>query len=884
MKKIKANKIKKEKKEFNFFKNQKAKIDNYIKNKGVKSFVLSVIMIFLIIIASLVLIFALYIIISSPNFDKDALYSKEASILYDVNGKEIARIGSENRDLITYNDLPQVFVDALIATEDSRFFQHNGLDIARFLKASFKQLTGHNEGGASTLSMQLIKKTYTQKNNEKESMSESLVRKFRDIYMAVFKLESSYTKEEIIEFYANSLWFGHDGNLNYNGIYGVEQASQFFFGKSVSELTLAESTLLVGMYQNPNLYNPYRNPEGCRNRQRTVLKLMVNHGYITEEEQNDILNIPIESLLAEQEEKAAINENQAVIDYIINEVETVTGDDPRDKSMKIYTTIDLDVQKVLNRMNNGELFTFYRTTEEAGDKIDQVGVAVTSVENGSIVALSGGRNYVALGLNRATVRRQPGSTAKPFFDYGPYIEYLHGSTGSYFFDDPYTYSNGTPITDADNSYQGMITIRQALIGSRNIPALQAFQAVYAKDPDLIANYVHSFGLDYGDDLFEAASIGGFNGVSPIEMSAAYGVYARGGYYIKPYSFSKIIYDNGSTYEYKYDKERVVSEETSYMITSCLIDAVRQGWSGSVNVTGTQVAGKTGTTNLDAATIAAKKLPAGTIPDSWSASYTSEYSIALWYGYDELDPEFNMNTNTGWNARSRLMSGLAKNIYSTNKTFKKPSGVVSVTVEKGTVPLKLPSAYTPDSMKMTELFKEGTEPTETSSRYSQLAAPSNAKASVNGNSVTLTWTAAKASEATSNAKLQQYFNENYGTFASKYYEKRIGEDAANGPQGYDVYSKATDGTLNSLGWVSGTSFTQTIEPTQSYTFVIKTAYQFYKDNASKGIEVSIAASKSPTEDKDKDKDKETPKPPTEPDPTPTEPIDPGNTSDDENLDD
>ena len=206
--------IKKKKKENNINK-IRTNINKKIKEKGVKNFILSIIMICLIIFASLLLIFALYIIISSPNFDKDVLYSKEASVIYDVNGDELARIGQENRTLITYNDLPQVFVDALIATEDSRFFQHNGLDIARFLKATMKQLTGKDEGGASTLSMQLIKKLYTQKSQEQESKGESLLRKFRDIYMAVFKLENSYTKEEILEFYANSLWFGNDGSLNY---------------------------------------------------------------------------------------------------------------------------------------------------------------------------------------------------------------------------------------------------------------------------------------------------------------------------------------------------------------------------------------------------------------------------------------------------------------------------------------------------------------------------------------------------------------------------------------------------------------------------------------------------------------------------------------------
>ena len=840
-------KINKKKKEESFLTKSKNKINHLIKEKGLKNFILSIIMVGLIIFASLLLIFALYIIISSPNFDKDVLYSKEASVIYDINGDEIARIGQENRTLVTYDDLPQVFIDALIATEDSRFFQHNGLDIARFLKASMKQLVGKDEGGASTLSMQLIKKLYTQKSQEHESKGESLLRKFRDIYMAVFKLENSYTKEEILEFYANSLWFGNDGSLNYSGIYGVEEASQFFFNKSVSELTLAESSLLVGMYQNPNLYNPYRNPEGCRNRQTIVLKLMVLHGYITEEEKNAVLQIPIESLLGEKTTSASTNENQAVIDYVINEVREKTGNDPKYVSMKIYTTVNPKVQNVLNKMNKGELFTFYRTVEEAADKIDQVGAAVTDVETGAIVGISGGRNYVALGTNRATERRQPGSTAKPFFDYGPYIEYLHGSTGDYFFDDPYTYTNGTPITDADNSYQGMITIRQALVGSRNITALQAFQKVMKENPDLIPNYVHSFGLDYGDNLYESAAIGGFEGVSPIEMSAAYGVYARGGYYIKPYIFTKVIYEDSSTFEYKYTKEKVVSAETAYMITSMLIDAVTNGWSGSVKVRGTQVAGKTGTTNLSADTIKQLGLPAGTIPDSWTASYSPEYSIALWYGYDKLDSKYNMNTNTGWNARSRLMAELANNIYSTNKTFKRPSGVVSVEVEKYTVPLQKPSEYTPKDMRMTELFKEGTEPTEVSNRYAPLAAPTNGNATVSGNNVTLSWNGISTPEAINTSYLQQYFNDNYGKFASKYYEKRIDDNNTKlGPLGYQIYSKAADGNLSSLGWVSGTTFTQTIEPTQNYTFVVKSTYQIFKENASKGLEINVAASETISE--------------------------------------
>ena len=859
MKKIKIKK----KKVGNSLDNFKRRIKYQIDKKGIRKFIFSVIMIGLIVVSSLLLVFALYIIISAPDFDKDLLYSKEATIIYDLNGNELARIGRENRDLITYNDLPQVFVDALVATEDSRFFQHNGLDIARFLKASFKQLIGSDEGGASTLSMQLVKKTFTQKNNDRETRIQSFIRKFRDIYISVFKLENSYTKEEIIEFYANSLWFGNDGNLNYLGIYGVEQASQHFFGKSISELTLAETSLLVGMYQNPAFYNPYRNPEGCKNRQKTVLKLMVLHGYITEDEKDEIMAIPIESLLIEKE-IGAKNENQAIIDLVIDEVEEKTGNDPKNVPMRIYTTIDPDVQKIVNNTADGQYFTFY-------NDLDEVGIAITDVETGAIVALSGGRNYVALGLNRATNRRQPGSTAKPFFDYGPYIEYFNGSSGDYFFDDPYTYSNGTPISDADHAYQGMITIREALVGSRNITALQAFQKVMAEDTSYIADYAHSFGIDFGGSLYESASIGGFDGVSPIEMSAAYGAYARGGYYIAPYIFSKIIYDDGTIYEYKPTKEKVVSEETAYMITSSLISAVQNGWSGTINVTGTEVAGKTGTTNLDYETILKLGVPDGTIPDSWSASYSPEYSIALWYGYDKLhpeDPALNMNTTTGWRARSELMAALANRIYSTNRRFKVPSGIVRIEVEKYTVPLQLPSEYTPDDMRMVELFKEGMEPTEVSVRYQKLDTPTNGKANINKSNVELSWNEIKTPLAIDNNYLQQYFNDNYGVFASKYYEKRISDNATSfGQLGYTIYQKNNDGTLKSLGWTSNSHFIQAVEPNKDYTFVIKASYELFKANESGGLEIKIKTEKvetdkdqpKPTEegkDKEKDKNKDT----------------------------
>ena len=193
--------------------------------------ILSIVLFVAIILISIFLIFALYVVVTSPDFDKTKLYQKEPTILYDKNGDELTRVGAKDSTLVTYDEIPDVLIDALVATEDSRFFQHNGLDLFRFLKASVLQVLGKSyAGGASTLSMQVIKNTYTSKEDEG---IKGIIRKFTDIYMAVFKLEANYTKEEIIEFYFNSQWFANAGNVNVkDGIWGIEQASLYFFNKS----------------------------------------------------------------------------------------------------------------------------------------------------------------------------------------------------------------------------------------------------------------------------------------------------------------------------------------------------------------------------------------------------------------------------------------------------------------------------------------------------------------------------------------------------------------------------------------------------------------------------------------------------------------------------
>ena len=806
----------------------KNKVQKQIKKHGKRNFLLSILMIFLISIASLTLIFALYIILTSPDFNKDLLYAKEATIIYDINNEEMARIGSANRTLVSYDELPQVLIDALVATEDSRFFEHNGVDGARFIKASFGQMLGSSSaGGASTLTMQVVKNTYTGKE---ASGLKGIIRKFKDIYMAVFKVENAYTKEEIIEFYVNSQWF-NGGNLNYASISGIEEACEYYFGKSVSDITLAEASLMAGMFQNPVYYNPYTFPDHATKRQETVLSLMVRHGYITEEEKEAVQKIDIQTLLKEQDNSAANNMYQADIDYIVQEVADKTGLNAYKTPLKIYSTIDPEVQKVLHSLEQGDIYKW------PNDHL-QEGIAVTSVENGSIVALSGGRDYQAKGTNRATdICRQPGSTAKPIFDYGPYIEYLNGSTYSPFLDEPTTYSNGTPIKNADGSYYGLITMRTALMNSRNVPALRAFKQIEKENIDYIKDFAHNLGIDYGEELYESAAIGGFDGVNPLQMSAAYSAFARGGYYIEPYSVTKVVYDDEEE-TFKYKPNKVMSEETAYMITDILISGAKSGV-GGITMGGVDIAAKGGTTTIDKASTKLLNIPGNATQDAWNITYDPKYTIALWMGYDKTTAEHYMTSNFSSPIRNRIMKAVASRIYKkSDGTFKRPSGVVSSKVEMETYPAQLPSEYTPGNLVLTELFKEGYEPTEVSTRFSKLDNPTSVNASASGNTITISWNAIKTPDAIDNNYLSDYFNKYFEDRASNHYEKRLDYNRKNiGTLQYQIYLEK-NGTETLIGTTAGTSYTYTASESGNLKFIVKAAYSIFKANMSSGASASV----------------------------------------------
>ena len=783
------------------------KLFQSIKSKKKKKAIINILLIFFLICGiATIIAFTLFLgyikSVADPLFEKTNLNTKEMTILYDKEGREFARLGSEKREKVTYDKLPEVLIDAIIATEDSRYFLHNGFDAPRFVKASIGQVLGNSSaGGASTLSMQVVKNSFT--DADVNSGVAGIVRKFEDIYLAVFKLEKNYSKEEIIEFYVNNHFLG--GN-----VYGVQEASQAYFGKNVEQLSLTESALLAGMFKSPNAYRPTTNPEQAAARRQTVLRLMLKHGYITQEEYDEANAIPIETLVNPRIEEST-NVYQGYIDTVVAEVKDKYRVNAYTTSLKIYTELDRGKQDAVNRVFNGQS-AYYTWPNE----VLQSGVAVINTQTGAVNAIGAGRHRTGINsFNFATqINRQPGSTAKPLFDYGPLMEYNNASTFGYndngkyktFLDAPYSYSNGKSISNWDNSYRGALTLRQSLALSRNIPALKAFQMV---DKAKTIEFVTSLGIKpeiENGSLHEAHSIGAFTGVSPLEMVAAYAAFGNGGYYNEPYTVNKILYrSTGKEEAHQENKKQAMSDSTAYMIASVLQDVQLNGNLGG-NLPG--IARKTGTTNYDDATVAKYGLAGDAIRDSWCIGFSTQTAMSMWYGYDIISREYYMHNVSSSVDKDKLFRALvAEGVFEPNRpAFQMPNSVVKIG---------------------NEYYRKGFEPAHDPAVQIPIPAPGGLKATFSNGVVTITWGGVDPGE---NA------------------------DPTLGAWGYSVYQ---GGTL--LGWTDKTSFSfNTNNPYATYRVIA----QYNGFDGIKSAEASYTLSEPkkpdpPEEDTDDDEDDETP---------------------------
>ncbi|MEI5907230.1 PBP1A family penicillin-binding protein [Bacillus spongiae] len=658
-----------------------------------------------------------YYVSKAPSLDEAILKDTISSEIYDMNGELVTKIGSsENRKYVEFDEIPDTVVDAIIATEDSRFFEHFGIDPIRLGGAVIANVTrGFGSEGASTITQQVVKNYFF-------SSDKTLERKAQEAWLAL-QLEQEYTKEQIFEMYVNKILMG-------GRIYGIATASEYYYGKELSELELHEAAQLAGMPQSPNNYNPFVYPEEAQERRDIVLQLMNQHGKISEEEMNKAMEIDVKETLVQEEERLTAEEENFdnFIFMVIEDVEK-QGYDLSD-GLKIYTTLDTDAQTYVNKVLTNEEMATYVDREELYTTV-QSGVSLLDTQTGAIRAVGSrsGQEDVEWGYNFATqASLQPGSAIKPLLDYAPAIEFLNWSTYHIIDDAPYEGPNDWTPYNWDNKFKGPITTREAIWDSRNIPAIKAYKEVGA---DNAKEFINRLGIDMRE-YFESAAIGGVEGTSemktsPLQMAGAYAAFGSGGIYNKPHSITRIEFRDGSEVDLKPEPVIAMKDYTAYMITDMLKSVVEHpGGSGnSTRISGLPLVGKSGTTNFDEDQLDKFGFSSKDAPDSWFVGYTSNYTLSVWVGYDDktgyLTPE---------ERREITQKGIFKNIMShvsegvETADFKKPASVVESPVEIGTNPAKLPSDHTPSDKITYELFVKGTQPTSTSSLYDKLDAPEN----------------------------------------------------------------------------------------------------------------------------------------------------------------
>ena len=565
-----------------------------------------------------------YYVKDTPKLEISKLVEQPATKIYDSNGKLIQTLGDAQHDTIKTQDVPQQLKDAIVSIEDRRFYHHIGVDPIRIIGAFFSNLSGNSLQGGSTLTQQLIKLSYFSTKEQ----DQTLKRKVQEAWLAI-QLERKCSKDQILDYYINRVYMD-------NQLYGMQTAAKDYYGKSLNDLSLAQTALLAGMPQAPTIYNPYTNPKEAEKRRNMVLDAMYDNKKISKAECDAAKQVPIDDGLKKFEPKK--NKNNVAADNYITEVlaeaKKRTGKDPYTSGMKIYTNLDTDAQNYLyNLVNDNTLVNYPENNPDVkGDEM-KTAVTVMDVHNGRVLAQIGDRDNgqdVQRGLNLAVSgRRDVGSTVKPFTDYAPAIEYLHYSTAKKVIDKPYYYADTKmKVNDYDNIYKGEMTMREALIDSRNVPAMKFFDAVGA-------NRVKKFlkdGFDYsiygGIDQSSAIS----QEMSSLQLASIYTAFANGGTYYKPYYINKIQFSDGEVENYDQQGQRAMSNATAYMITSMLKDVIKEGTGTTAQIPGLYQAGKSGTSNY-AKKVQNKIIGDKTgVPDVSFVGYTTDYCVSVWSGY------------------------------------------------------------------------------------------------------------------------------------------------------------------------------------------------------------------------------------------------------------
>jgi penicillin-binding protein 1A len=695
---------------------------------------------------ALMVAYGVYLFSGLPSLERiENPRAELATKVYSADGEVLDQFYIKNRSHLALQDMPKSVINALIATEDKDFYDHWGVDLIRFMKAMVKNVIALRlKEGASTITQQLSRNLYLGHNDR--NIFDTVTRKIREFITAI-QLERSFTKDEILEFYLNIVYFGR-------GAYGIQAASQVYFGKQPAELSLGEVATLIAVLKGPGFYDPTNHPDRAAARRNVVISQMEKYGYITGAEADEARNERIQLRSAQENREAGIAPH--FVEYIRQQLSQKAekyGFDMYRDGISVYTTIDSRMQRYANRAVEEHLAEYqklfdkqwdwskekdaltqvidqsirtspeYRKAESEQEqdsvylalknnpawidsmkqvaKTIEVGFVAIDPKNGNILALVGGRNTsnFKYGLNHVTqIRRQPGSAFKPFVytvaidnGYPPCFEIQNLPVTIMMADG----TRWTP-SNSDGEFGGKVTIREAIRRSINVVAVRAIDQIAPVTQ--VIEYAKRMGISSPLRPYASLALGASE-VTPLELTSAYGVLANHGVYVQPISILKIEDKDGTVLEENLPSQReVLSEETSFIMTSMLEGVVNSGTGAHVrDYFQLPAAGKTGTTTDFA--------------DAWFVGYTPQIVAGVWVGFDNNSVHFKTWDGQGGRAAAPIWGRFMKSVYDDPSIampleyFEKPEKVLQETICSETK--KLATPYCPSTE--TEYFTEKTLP-------------------------------------------------------------------------------------------------------------------------------------------------------------------------------
>ncbi len=607
----------------------------------------------------------------------------QTSFVYDRDGKVWTELhATENRIPVKLSDLPQHMINAVLAAEDIRFYQHHGVDIRAILRALYSDIVGgRGLQGGSTITQQLAKKQFLEDDR-------TLKRKIQDAIMAV-RYEREFTKNEILEKYLNEVPFGR-------GAYGIGAAARAYFGKSPKDLTVDEAAFLAGAINGPYLYDPADNPEGALARRNTVLSQMAQYNLLPKEEADKLEQKPLSTVPAKSE---VVAEGAYFLDYVLKQLlAKYPSDLVYGGGLRVYTTYSPEAQKAVETAVSSTLDTDF---PYKGDESMQAAAVVMDAKTGNVLAMLGGRKHEEmLAWNRAVdTKRQPGSAFKPLSVYIPALESgimpnLVVNDSPVTFVDPVTGEKFSP-TNYDGRYHGLVTMREAVRNSLNVVAVKIQDMIGSKkslenaEKMGITSLVKTATAEGLNDYTRSLALGGLTyGVSPMDMAVAYGTIANRGIKVQPITILRVEDKNGNLLEeHKTVRTLAISEESAYLMTSMLKGVIESGTGTAANI-GRPAAGKTGTTS--------------DWKDAWFAGFTPNTVGIVWMGFDQ-NKTMEAWRITGGSYPALIWGKMMKQITSREAPadFTAPASIVSARICNKTG--ELPSPACPASDIVTEYF-------------------------------------------------------------------------------------------------------------------------------------------------------------------------------------